>query len=189
MTKGKSLKSLHLVIIRRASTILIILIIIIEWGLWRRRGRRSKTSHASLLAGNATYSGVHLTHLISEIVKTTTKVSLYSLKLLHDGLEGHTTSCRGRRSERRWNSRSYRIDRLHSWLLRSKLGLTLLDWIGTDGTHDDEERRKRNGNVKVLKDSCDSRGKDELITSSGILIHIYNRCDEVRGKVDRKIHH
>ena len=40
----------------------------------------------SLSAGNATYSGVHLTYLISEIVKMTTKVSLHPLKLLHDGL-------------------------------------------------------------------------------------------------------
>ena len=43
--------------------------------------------------------------------------------------------------------------------------------------------------MKVLKDPRDSRRKDKLITSSGVLIHIYNRCDEVRGKVDRKILH
>ena len=46
-----------------------------------------------------------------------------------------------------------------------------------------------NGNEEVLKDLCDSQGKDELITSSGILIHIYDRCDEVRGKVNGKILH
>ena len=55
----------------------------------------------SLSTGNATKSGVHLTHLICEIVKTTTKVSLHLLKLRHDGLEGHTTSCEGRGSGRR----------------------------------------------------------------------------------------
>ena len=43
--------------------------------------------------------------------------------------------------------------------------------------------------MKVLKDPHDSRRKDELITSSSILIHFYNRCDEVRGKVNRKILH
>ena len=36
------------------------------------------------------YLGVHLTHLISEIVKMITKVNLHLLKLLYDGLEGHT---------------------------------------------------------------------------------------------------
>ena len=44
-------------------------------------------------------------------------------------------------------------------------------------------------NEKVPKDPHDSRRKDKLITSSGILIHIYNRCDEVRRKVNRKILH
>ena len=42
--------------------------------------------------------------------------------------------------------------------------------------------------MKVLKDPYDSRRKDELM-SNGILIHIYNRCDEVRGKIDGKILH
>ena len=41
----------------------------------------------------------------------------------------------------------------------------------------------------MLKDPRDSRRKDELITSSNVPIHIYDRCDEVRGKVDGKIHH
>jgi len=35
-----------------------------------------------LLTGDAAYSSVHLTHLIDEIVKMITKVSLYPLKLL-----------------------------------------------------------------------------------------------------------
>ena len=93
MTKGKTLRGHHLVIIGRVSIILIILII--KRGLRRRRGRRSKTSHASLSMSNASYSSVHFTHLISESVQMTTKVNMHSLKLLHDGLEGHTTSCRG----------------------------------------------------------------------------------------------
>ena len=63
------------------------------------------------------------------------------------------------------------------------------DRTSIDGTHDGEKRRERNENVKVLKDLHDSRRKDKLITSSSILIHIYNRCDEMRGKVNGKILH
>ena len=140
MTKDNSLKGHHLVITGWASTILII---IIERGLWRRRGRRSKTCHASLSASNAAHSIVHVTHLINEIVKTTTKVSLHLLKLLHDGLEDHTTSRGGRRSGRGWNSRSCRIGHLHSWPLRLKLNLTLPDRISANGTYDGEERKER----------------------------------------------
>ena len=36
--------------------------------------------------------------------------------------------------------------------------------------------------MKVLKDLRDSRRKDKLIMSGGILIHIYDRGDELRGK-------
>ena len=56
-----------------------------------------------------------------------------------------------------------------------------------DSTHDGEERRERNGNVKVCEDRRDIRREDKFIMCSSVLIHIYNRCDEVRGKVDRKI--
>ena len=41
--------------------------------------------------------------------------------------------------------------------------------------------------MKMLKDLHDSQRKDVLIMSTGILIHIYDRCDEVRGKVNGKI--
>ena len=47
MTKGKSLRGRHLVITRRVNIILII-----KKGLRRRRGRRSKTKHVSLLTSN-----------------------------------------------------------------------------------------------------------------------------------------
>ena len=43
--------------------------------------------------------------------------------------------------------------------------------------------------MKVLKDPHNSRRKDKFITSGGILIHIYNRCDKVKGKVNGKILH
>jgi len=189
MTKGKSLRGCHLTITGRVSIILIIINLIIRWGLWRRRGRRRKTNHARLPSGNAVYSGVHLTHFISEIVNTTTKVSLHPLKLLHDGLDGHTTNrrrrrSRRRRSRRRWSHWSCKISCFYSWLLWLKLSLTSLDRTSTDGTHDGEKRRERNRNGEVLNDPRVSRRKNELIMGSSVLIHIYDRCDEVRGKVD-----
>ena len=39
----------------------------------------------------------------------------------------------------------------------------------------------------MVKDPHESRTKDELITNSSVLIHIYDRCDEAKGKVDGKI--
>ena len=41
----------------------------------------------------------------------------------------------------------------------------------------------------MLKGPRDRRRKDELITSSGILININNRYDEMRGKINGKILH
>ena len=65
----------------------------------------------------------------------------------------------------------------------------MLDRTSIDGSHDGEKRRERNRNGEVLKDPRDSRRKDEPIMGSSVLIHIYDRCDEVRGKVDGKILH
>ena len=174
MINGKSLRGRHLIITERASIILIItsIIILISRGLWRRRWRRSKTDNASLSACYATNSGVHLTHLICEIVKMTTKVNLHSLKLHHDGLQDHTTSCGGRRSRGRWNNKSCRICCLYSWPLWSKLGLAPPTKTSADGTHGGEERRGKNGNVKVCEDTRDSRREDKLIMCSSIQIHI-----------------
>ena len=87
------------------------------------------------------------------------------------------------------NSKSCGIIRLHLWSLQSKLGLTPPNKTVADGTHDGEKKRKRNRKWEVPKDLRDSRRKDELIMGSNILIHIYNRCDEVRGNVNRKILH
>ena len=64
---------------------------------------------------------------------------------------------------------------LHSWPLRSKLGLASPNRTSTDGTHDGKERRERNRNGELLKDPRDSRRKVELITGSNVLIHIYDR--------------
>ena len=79
MTKGKSLRGRHLVITRKANIILIILKRRNYRTLWRRRGRRSIAADASLSAYNASYPSVDLTHLISEIVKTTTKINMHPL--------------------------------------------------------------------------------------------------------------
>ena len=43
--------------------------------------------------------------------------------------------------------------------------------VEAGGTRDGENRRERNRNGEVLKDSRDSRRKDKLITDSDILIH------------------
>ena len=147
MTKGKSLRGHHLVISRKAS-----IIILITWSLWKRRWRRSETTKASLSTSNATDAGVHLTHLIGEIVK----MSIHPLKLGHYGLQGHI-SCRRRRSRggRSWkggkNSSSSRIIRLHLWPLRSKLGLTLPNRTGADSTYGGEIKRVRNGMEKCWR--------------------------------------
>ena len=189
MTKGKSLRGRHLVITRKANIILIILKRRNYRTLWRRRGRRSIAADASLSAYNASYPSVDLTHLISEIVKMTTKISMHPLRLLHDGIESDTSYERGRSGGRGWNNKSYRIGHLYLWPLQLKLSLTPPDRTNANGTHDGEKRRERNINKEMLKDPHDSQRKDELITGSSVLIHIYDRCDEVRGKVDGKILH
>ena len=146
----------------------------------------------SLSMGDATNSGIYLTHLIGEIVKTTTIVSLHLLKLRYDGLQGHI-SCRRRRSRsgrsRRIgrNNKSCSIIRLHTWLFQSKLGLALPNKTSVDGTHGGEVRRIQNRNGEVLEDTRDSRRKDELITCNRILIHIKDRCDEMRREVNREV--
>ena len=132
-----------------------------------------KATNASLSTGNAIDSGVHLTHLIGEIVKR----SIHPLQLRHDGIKSHT-SYQGRRSRggrsrrKRWNNRSCRIICLHTWPFWSKLGLAPLNKTSIDGTHGGEERRGRNGNVKMCEDTHDRKREDELITCRGIQVHI-----------------
>ena len=157
--------------------------ILISRSLWKRWWRGNETTKASLSTCYTTYTGVHLTHLISERVKA----SIHALKLRHDGLVGHTTNCRGRRSRGRRNNRSCKIGHLHLWPLRSELGLTLLNKIGADGTHNGEVSRIKNGDGEVVKDPRDGWRKDALITGHHILIHIKDRCDEVRKEVNREV--
>ena len=108
------------------------------------------------------------------------------LKLCHDGLKSHTTT-RGRRSEDGRNSRSCKINHLHSWPLWSKLGLAPLNRSCVDGTHNDEVGRIRNRDRKMVKDPCDSRRKDELIIGLHILVNINDGSDEVSGEVYGKM--
>ena len=185
MTKGKSLRGHHLVITRKANIILIILKRRNYRTLWKRRGRRSIAADASLSAYNASYPSVDLTHLISEIVKMTTKISMHPLKLLHDGIESDTSYERRRSEGRGWNNKSYRIGHLYLWPLQLKLSLTPPDRTNADGTHDGEKRRERNINKEMLKDPHDSRRKDELIMGHRILIDIKDRSDEVDRKSTR----
>ena len=136
---------------------------------------------ASLSSCYTTNTGVHLTQLISE----SAKVSIHAFKLSHDDLQGHITS-RGRRRSGGWNSKSCRTGRLHTWLLQSKLSLTLPNRTGFDETHGGVVRRNGNGNGKVAKDPRDSRRKDELITGRRILIDIEDKSDEMRGEVKKE---
>ena len=136
---------------------------------------------ASLSSCYMTNTGVHLTQLISE----SAKVSIHAFKLSHDDLQGHITS-RGRRRSGGWNSKSCRTGRLHTWLLQSKLSLTLPNRTGFDETHGGVVRRNGNGNGKVAKDPRDSRRKDELITGRRILIDIEYKSDEMRGEVKKE---
>ena len=92
-------------------------------------------------------------------------------------------------SQRGWNSRSCRISHLQTWVFWIKLSLTPLDRTSIDGTHNGEERWKRNGIKEVCDDLRDSQRKDELIMGSSVFIDIYNRCFKVRGKIDGEILH
>ena len=144
---------------------------------------RCKTNFSN----NTTDTGVHLTCLIDERVKA----SIHALKLHYDGLQCHT-SCRRSRSRggRSQGRRNYRIcmtGRLRPWLLRSKLGLAPPNRTSADGTHGSEVRRVRNRDGEVVKDSRDSWRKDKLITGRRILIHIEDKCDVVRGEINREV--
>ena len=101
------------------------------------------------------------------------------LKLRHDGIKSHTTHQR-RKSRGGRDGRGWRIRRLCSWLLRSKLGLTPPNRSCVDGTHDSIVGR-------MAKDPRDSQGKNELVTSLRIPIDIYDGDNEMTGEVYGKI--
>ena len=190
MTKGKSLRSCHLLITGRASILILLIIIITSTiisilvlkSLWRRRGRSDEATKASLSSCNTTDTGVHLTQLITKNVTA----SIHALKLCHDHLKRHTTTRRKRNGGRR-NRGGWRIRCLGLWLLRSKLGLTLLNRRHANGTHDGKEMRIGDKDRKMVKDSRDSQRENEFITGHHISIDIGERKNEVRRKVYREV--
>ena len=189
MTKGKSLRGSHLLVTRRASTIILISIIttkaiitLILWSLWRWRRRCSETAHDSLLSCDTTNTSVHLTQLITENVKA----SIHTHKVYHDGLESHSTR-RRRRSGGGWSRRSRRSRHLSPWPLRSKLGLIPLNGCCVYSIHDREVWRLRIGDRCMAKDSCDSRRKNELITGHRILIDVFFRNLKPLAKLEQGV--
>ena len=189
MTKGKSLRSSHLIVTERAS--IFILIVIITIGvtvivlilrcLGRRRRRLYKATKVSLSSYNTIDMSVYLTQLITKSVKA----SINALTLRYDRLEGHTTRKRRKRGCR-WSGRGWRSRRLDLWSLRSKLGLASSNGHTTDGTHDKEVSKLKIGDRRMANDPRDSRRENKLITSCCILIDIYKEKYEMRGKVNGK---
>ena len=103
-----SISSRHLIITGRASTIILIsilmagaIITLILRGWWRWRGSNGETTHDSLLSCDTTNMGVHLTQLIIESVNARN----HAHKLCHGCLKCHSTY-RRRRSGGGWNGRS-----------------------------------------------------------------------------------
>ena len=110
--------SRHLVDTGRASISILIIIVVIGviivlgclvvlGCLRRRRGRLHKDTKANLPSGNTAGMGVHLTQLITDIVKA----SIHALKLHHNRIKSHTTR-RRKGSGGGWSWRSGRSCRL-----------------------------------------------------------------------------
>ena len=140
MTKVESLKVCHLIIRLGARIIIIIIISTIQKRLlsWLGWGRRSKTTKVRLEASDATNPGVHLTHLIKNMVKTTTKISTHKLKLIHEGSE-RDLSFRRIRGRSRWGRgsrgrNSICQSRLHTRLLCNQLCITPPNRFLANGT-------------------------------------------------------
>ena len=173
VTKSESLRDIHLIIILRAKSIITI-IISTSQRLHRRirRERRSETTKMRLLASDKTNPGVHLTHLIRKMVKTTTEISTHELKPIHDGSERCLYSKRRRLSRQRKGLRgigsilgSSNVNLL--LLGGSKLLMRLLD-LGsqlckapsqrflTDSTRDRKTNGKRIRKVQMCENACDN---------------------------------
>ena len=177
VTKGESLRDGHLIIILRARSIITI-IISTRWRLHKRigLGRRSKATKTRLSASDKTNPVVHLTHLIRKMVKTTTKISMYDLKLIYDGSERCLYSKRRRLSRRRRGSKGIGsilgISNVSFLLLGGSRLLTRSLGHGsqlckapsqrfvTDSTHDRKAKGKRNKNVQICENVSDSWRKD-----------------------------
>ena len=98
--KGESLGNRHLIIARRAKSIIIIITTIRRVLSRIERRRMSKITETRLLMSDATNSSVHLTHLIRKMVKMTTKINTHVLKLIQNGNKRCIYSKIGRRSKR-----------------------------------------------------------------------------------------
>ena len=130
-------------------------------------GRRSKATNTGRLTNDMTNPGVHLTYLISKMVKTTTKISTHELELIRDGNKRCLYSRRKRWSRRRKGSRSIGsiLGNSNVSLLlvgESRLLMRLLGLRGqlSRSPPHREERGKRNKNVHVCENECDSWGKN-----------------------------
>ena len=183
-----STSSRHLIITGWASTITLIsiivvgVIVIILGFRGRMRGGHSETTYDSLSLCDTTNTGVHLSQLITESVKT----SIHVHKLCHDGLKCHSTH-RGKGSGGGWSWRSRRSCYLGLCPPRAKLSITPSNSSCVNGTHDEEVIRRRIRGRKIAKNPHDSWRKDEFITGRRIPIEIYKGKDKVRRKINRKI--
>ena len=144
---------------------IIPLIISTSRGLHKRIERKSKTTKMKLSTSDTTNPSVHLTHLIRKMVKTTTKINMHKMELIHDGSKRCLYSRRRRRSTRGRGSRgissilnSSNVSHLllgRSRLLMRSLGLggqlfiSPLQRFLTNSTYDRKERGTRNWNTRV----------------------------------------
>ena len=64
-----------------------------------------------------------------------------------------------------------------------KLCLTPFNGNGVNGTHHVKVVENGKGNKKMAHDPLDSRREDELLTGHCIPIDIYDRKNEMRGKI------
>ena len=176
VTKG-SLRNSHLIIMSRARSIITLIISTIKRHLKMIRwGRKSKTTKMGLSPSNTTNPGVHLTHLIRNMVKKTTKISTHELELIHDGSKRCLYSRR-----RRWSRQGRGSRGIGSILSSSNVSLFLLGRgrvlmrpLGlssqlcitppyeslTNSTHYRGKRGRRNRDVHVCKDTCDNWRKN-----------------------------
>ena len=100
---------------------------------------------------------VHLTHPITQMVKTITKINTHVLKLIHDVSERDICLRRERKGICRGGSRGRGyIHRLHMRLLCSHPLCNPPNKLLAHGTHDMEKRRGRNGDVDMCEDACNS---------------------------------
>ena len=155
------IESSHLIITRRARTIITFISTIRRILSRLRCRRRSKSAKMRLMASDVTNLGVLLTHLIKKIVKKTIKISTPELKLIHNGSKRCLNFRRGIWS-RRWrgsrgkskilcSTKSNRLllswSRLHTRPLSNQLRITPPCRFLTDSRYRVKERRRRNGDV------------------------------------------